>query len=308
MPNVLVVGSINMDLIVRCERLPTEGETAHGDDLVTAAGGKGANQAVASSRLGAQTHMVGRLGEDEFGTRLRAGLEENNVNTQAVLTDPDASTGVALILLEASGQNRIVIMSGANARVGTQDVATAKEQLPEVDVVLLQLEIPISTVAQVAAAAREAQVRSVLDAGAATREAIDAGLPALMDVISPNETEAQALTGVEVTGLASAAEAARRLREMGARDVVVKLGSEGAYWSGEAGEDHVPAFAIDPVDTTAAGDAFTACLAIDIASGEEMLAALRRANGAGALACLKLGAQPSMPTRGELESFLAGHT
>jgi ribokinase len=252
--------------------------------------------------------MVGRLGEDEFGTRLRAGLEENNVNTQAVLTDPDASTGVALILLEASGQNRIVIMSGANARVGTQDVATAKEQLPEVDVVLLQLEIPISTVAQVAAAAREAQVRSVLDAGAATREAIDAGLPALMDVISPNETEAQALTGVEVTGLASAAEAARRLREMGARDVVVKLGSEGAYWSGEAGEDHVPAFAIDPVDTTAAGDAFTACLAIDIASGEEMLAALRRANGAGALACLKLGAQPSMPTRGELESFLAGHT
>lgn len=308
MPGVLVVGSINMDLIVRCKRLPREGETTHGEDLVMAPGGKGANQAVASSRLGAQTSMVGRIGEDEFGARLRAGLEEDGVNTSAVLTDPDASTGVALILLEPGGQNRIVIMSGANARVGAEGLAKAKELLPDVDAVLLQLEIPIPTVAQVAEAAREAGVRSVLDAGAATREAVEADLPALVDIISPNESEAEALTGVAVSGLATAAEAARRLREAGARDVVLKLGAEGAYWSGDAGTAHVPAFQIEPVDTTAAGDAFTACLAVDLASGRDMPTALRRANGAGALACLKLGAQPSMPTREELEAFLASHT
>ncbi len=273
-----------------------------------APGGKGANQAVASSRLGARTSMVGRLGEDEFGARLRAGLQEDGVDTSAVLADPDASTGVALIVLEPSGQNRIVIMSGANARVGAKDVAKAQALLSGTDVVLLQLEIPISTVAQVAALAREAQVPSVLDAGAATREAVDAGLPGLVDVISPNETEAQTLTGVKVSDLKSAAEAVRRLRAMGASEVVLKLGSDGAYWAGDGGEEHVPAFQVDPVDTTAAGDAFTACLAVDLASGRDMLTALRRANAAGALACLKLGAQPSMPAHDELEAFLAGHT
>ncbi|MFB3879997.1 MAG: ribokinase [Armatimonadota bacterium] len=305
MARLLVVGSINMDLIVRCARLPREGETIHGEDLVTAGGGKGANQAVAASRLGAETTLIGRVGEDEFGPRLCAALQEDGVDTQFIAADPQARTGAALILLEASGANRIVIMSGANAQLGDEEVAAARSLLGRSDVVLMQLETPTPVVAAVARAAREAGVVSILDAGAATRAAFDAGLPALVDVISPNESEAASLTGVEVEDLGSARRAALVLREAGSKDVVVKLGAAGAYWLGEQGDQHFPGFPIQPVDTTAAGDAFTACLAIGIADGLAMPDAIRRANAAGALACLKLGAQPSMPTRAEVDVFLS---
>jgi len=305
MARVLVVGSINLDLIVRCSRVPQEGQTIHGEDLVTAGGGKGANQAVAASRLGAQTTLIGRVGEDEFGRRLCAALQDDGVDTSFVAADPEAATGAALILLEAEGRNRIVIMSGANARVGEEEVAAARSLLPRHDVVLMQLETPIPVVAAVARAAGESGVVSVLDAGAATRAAFEAGLPALVDVVSPNESEAAALTGIEVTDLATARQAAVALREAGSKDVVVKLGEAGAYWLGDGGDQHFPGFSIEPVDTTAAGDAFTACLAVGLAEGLAMPDAIRRANAAGALACLKLGAQPSMPTRAEVDSFLS---
>jgi len=230
MARVLVVGSINMDLIVRCNRIPQEGETIHGEDLVTAGGGKGANQAVAASRLGAQTTLVGRVGEDEFGPRLCAALQEDGVDTRFVAADPEAATGAALILLEAGGRNRIVIMGGANERVGEDEVAAARSLLARHDVVLMQLETPISVVAAVAKEARDIGVTSILDAGAATRAAFEAGLPGLVDVISPNESEATALTGIEVRDQADVRRAAAALRQAGARDVVVKLGKEGAYW------------------------------------------------------------------------------
>ncbi len=304
MARVLVVGSLNIDLIVRCARVPSEGETVHGDDLVTAGGGKGANQAVAAARLGAQTAMVGRLGDDQFGARLRSALEEDGVDMRAVAADPDAATGAALILLETGGRNRIVIMGGANLRVADDEVAAARSLLKKSDVVLMQLETPVAVVAAVAKAARERDVTSVLDAGAATRQAMEAGLPGLIDVLSPNESEAATLTGIEVRDVDDARRAAAALREAGARDVVIKLGERGAYWLGEAGDLHVPEFHIEPVDSTAAGDAFTAALAIGIADGLAMPDAIRRANAAGALACLKLGAQPSMPTRDEVEAFL----
>ena len=307
MPRVLVVGSINMDLIVRCARVPEEGETVHGDDLVTAPGGKGANQAVAASRLGARTSLVGRVGEDEFGPKLRANLDADGVDTEHVISDPEAPSGVALILLESGGHNRIVIMNGANARLGEPDVRAARELVADSDVVLLQLEIPIPVVTEVAAAARESGVSAILDAGPATPAAVDAGLPALVDIVSPNETEAEILTGIAVRDLGDAARAASRLHGMGARDVVLKLGAQGAYWSGRAGELHVPGFPLDAVDTTAAGDAFTACLGVTIASGADMPVAIRRANAAGALACLTLGAQPSMPTCEDVDAFLRDH-
>jgi ribokinase len=304
MPRVLVVGSINIDLIVRCTRLPNEGETIHGEDLVTAGGGKGANQAVAASRLGAQTTLIGRVGEDEFGPKLCAALQEDGVDTRFVAADPDAPTGAALILLEPSGRNRIVVMGGANLRVGDDEVAAARALLAKSDVVLMQLETPIPVVAAMARAAREQGVTSILDAGAATHEAMEAGLPALIDVLSPNESEAATLTGIEVRDLPDARRAAAALRAAGARDVVMKLGERGAYWLGGESETHVPAFPVVPIDTTAAGDAFTTCLAVGIAEGLSMSDAIRRANAAGALACLKLGAQPSMPTREEVEGFL----
>ncbi len=307
-PRVLVVGSINMDLIVRCQRVPQQGETLQGDGFATACGGKGANQAVAASRLGAHTTIVGRVGEDEFGRKLRSNLDQDGVKTDAVTSDPETSSGVALILLERSGDNRIIVMSGANARLGGFEVEVARDLLADSDIVLFQLEVPIPVVAQVAAAARERGVPSVLDAGPATAEAVEAGLPGLIDIISPNESEAGILTGMPVQGLSDAADAARRLRELGARDVVLKLGTEGAYWSGADGETHLPGFPIEPVDTTAAGDAFTACLAVGLASGADMSEAIRAANAAGALACLTLGAQPSMPTRDAVERFLREHS
>ncbi len=303
-PRVLVVGSINMDLIVRCRRVPKRGETAHGEGLRTAAGGKGANQAVACSRLGASTTMVGRVGDDEFGPRLRAGLEREGVNVEHVRIAPEASSGAALILLEEGGENRIVVMGGANARVSEDDVAAAKGLLRESDTVLMPLEVPLEVVRAVAVEARALGVRSVLDAGAAEQDAVEMGLPGLVDVLSPNESEAEVLTGRPVTDVESAAGAARRLREMGARDVVVKLGDQGSYWLGEAGEQHVPAFPIEPIDTTAAGDAFTGCLAVSLVEGAPMPHAIRRANAAGALACLCLGAQPSMPTAEAVAEFL----
>ncbi len=154
--------------------------------------------------------------------------------------------------------------------------------------------------------ARAQGVRSVLDAGAATRAAADVGLPGLVDLISPNEAEAEALTGIGVADAEDARRAAAALRDMGARDVVVKLGEKGAYWLGESGEGHFPAFPVDPVDTTAAGDAFTACLTVGLAEGLATPEAIRRANAAGAAACLALGAQPSMPTSKSVQAFLAG--
>jgi len=303
-PRVLVVGSINMDLIVRCRQVPRPGETTQGEELTRAFGGKGANQAVACSRLGAETTMVGRVGNDSFGRSLRAGLKAEGVNVDSVRADPGAASGVALILLEPSGENRIIVIGGANLRLDDEDVATASKLLRKSDAVLMQLEIPLPAVKAVAKAAREMRVPSVLDAGAATPAAAEAGLPALFDVLSPNEAEAEALTGMAVREVADARRAAQRLREMGARDVVIKLGERGAYWLGPDGEQHSPAFAVTPVDSTAAGDAFSAALAAGLATGASMPEAMRRANAAGALACLKLGAQPSMPTADALEAFL----
>lgn len=303
-PRVLVVGSINMDLIVRCARVPKQGETTHGDDLATAAGGKGANQAVACARLGARTRIVGRVGEDEFGPRLREELERSGVDVEHLRSDPEAASGVALILLEQRGHNRIIVMSGANARVGEKEIEVTRALLKDTDVVLMQFEVPLPVVAAVAEEAQAAGVRSVLDAGAATRAAVETGIPALVDVISPNETEAETLTGVSVRDLASARQAGRRLRSLGTRDVVLKLGDRGAYWVGKTGEKHFPAYAVEPVDTTAAGDAFTGCLAVELARGASMSEGISHANAAGALACLTLGAQPSMPTAQALAEFL----
>ena len=208
-PRVLVVGSINMDLIVRCKRLPAQGETIHGEALRTAPGGKGANQAVSCSRLGARTLMVGRVGEDEFGAKLRAGLAIEGIDIDSVRVDEEAPSGTALILLEQDGQNRIIVMKGANARIGKGEKAVAEELLAGVDVVLMPLEVPVDTVRAVAAAARARGVCSVLDAGPATPDAVAAGLPATVDVFSPNQVEAEAFSGVRVRDATEARQAAR---------------------------------------------------------------------------------------------------
>jgi ribokinase len=250
--------------------------------------------------------MVGRIGEDEFGTRLRGGLEADGVVVDSLSLDPEASTGVAVILLEESGQNRIIVIGGANANMGDAEITAAAGLLSEADVVLMQLETPLWVIKEVAEQAKARGVKSILDVAPADPNAAE--LIGLVDVTSPNEVETEALVGFPVRSSEDARKAARSLREGGAGEVVLKLGERGAYWLGEQGEGHFPAFQVDPVDSTAAGDAFTACLAVGIGQGLPMPDTLRRANGAGALACLKLGAQPSMPTAEELRDFLSERT
>jgi ribokinase len=303
LPRIVVIGSINMDLVVRAERLPKPGETVRGREFQTIPGGKGANQAVAAARLGAETHMVGRVGHDEFGRRLRQSLADNGVRVEYVTSDREHPNGVAVILVQESGENSIVVAGGANAAVSGLDLRAAASVVQSADAVLLQLEIPLDTVAAAMQMARAANVRTILDAGPAAD--VPEELKRAPDVISPNMLEAEALLGHSV---ASALDAARELVTRGACACVVKAGSQGCAWASPEGEQAIPAMRVKAVDTTAAGDAFTAALAVALAEGKSVPEATRWANFAGALAVTRFGAQPSMPMRWELEEFIKGRT
>ena len=299
---IIVVGSVNMDLVVRAKRMPKEGESLIGSGFTMVPGGKGANQAVAAARLGSTTHFVGRVGNDMFGRRLRDGFSSCGVNTDHVLVD-NGPSGIAMIILNENGQNSIVVAPGANATCRPDDLRQVAGLFGTADFLLLQLEIPFDTIEAALDMAHAAGLRSVLDAGPAQKVSLD--LLRKADIVSPNETEALALTGVEVNDVASARVAARKLLDGGVATVVMKLGEQGALVVTHDLEEHVPAFPVDPVDTTAAGDAFTAALAVAVADGTGLVEAVRFANAAGALAVTRLGAQPSMPTREAVEQFIA---
>ena len=304
-PHIVVVGSINMDLVARMARLPRPGETVHGDDFQTIPGGKGANQAVAAARLGARVTMIGRVGDDSFGEVLRQSLEEYGVSTEHVLVTDGCSSGVALIGVEATGANSITVVAGANGRLTPHDVESRADVIASADALIVQLETPLDTVAAAIRLAREAGVRTILDPAPAPPGPLPAELLAV-EIFSPNQTEAEALTGVAVHDVASARTAALRLRELGTIAVVLKLGELGAFVMDDAGrEEHTPVRAVTVVDTTAAGDAFTAGLAVALAEGRSLPDAARFGCAAGTLACMKFGAQPAMPSRDEVSRFLA---
>lgn len=302
MPRVVVVGSVNMDLVVRTARLPRPGETVRGREFHTIPGGKGANQAVAAARLGAHTAMVGRVGDDDFGQRLRQGLADNGVDITHLTTDLQHPSGVALIMVQDSGENSIVVAGGANTALSADDVRAAHRVIAGADVLLLQLEIPLEAVQAAVEAARAAGVRTVLDAGPPL--ALPQNLWRALDVISPNLVEAEALLGCSVT---DPVQAAREIVARGAAASVVKSGAHGCAWADGEGAAQIPAIAVTAVDTTAAGDAFSAALGIALAEGKRLPEAARWANFAGALAVTRLGAQPAMPTRRELEDFISQH-
>ncbi|MBI4279490.1 MAG: ribokinase [Armatimonadetes bacterium] len=304
MSGIVVVGSLNMDLVVKVPHLPAVGETVLGGEFATFPGGKGANQAVAAARLGAEVAMVGRVGDDAFGRALRDGLAADGVDVRHVLADPSAHTGVAFILVDAAGRNAIAVASGANMRLSPDDVAAAAEALAGARAVLLQLEVPLECVARAAALARESGALVILDPAPAVP--LPASLIRLVDVIAPNEQETEVLTGIGVRSLPDAARAADALRVRGARAAVIKLGGRGAWVSAPEGERHLPALAVTPVDTTAAGDAFCGALGAALAEGQNLLAAARFANAAAGLSVTRMGAQPSMPRRAEVEGVLSG--
>lgn len=302
MPEIAVVGSLNMDLVIRVPHLPAAGETVIGREFTTAAGGKGANQAVAAARLGASVAMIGRVGKDDFGSALRANLNGAGADTTYVLSDEHAATGVALIAVEEGGQNTIIVAAGANANVSRTDVDAARRIIASSQVLVAQLEVPLDTVTFALDLARAAHVLTLLNPAPAQELSPD--VLARVDMIVPNETEAGILTGIPVKDWESAKAAALELNRRGVPSVVITLGERGALASDSGSIHRVPAFPVHAVDATAAGDAFVGALAVARAHGRDLPAALRQAGAAGALATLKLGAQPSLPTRAELEEFL----
>lgn len=299
MVRVCVVGSLNADLVVRVRRLPEVGETVTGGVFHTFPGGKGANQAVAAARLGAPVRMVGKVGADSFGRELRAALTRAGVDHGWVGVDPEVPTGVALIGVEESGRNLIMVAPGANARLRPEDVPA--ECVEGSDVLLLQLEVPIHTVLHAARLGRAAGTLVCLDPAPATD--LPDELWRLVDVLTPNRGEAQALAGRPVHDVHGAREAAEALLARGVPRVVVKLGEEGALYASAGEWGHVPALRVRAVDTTAAGDAFSAALGVALGEGWSLPRAVQFATCAAGLKVTRMGAQ-AVPSREEVEAAL----
>lgn len=300
MVNVLVIGSINMDVVTPLRRLPDPGETIHVQDVSLVPGGKGVNAAVAAARLGARVRMVGCVGNDAFGTQLRSSLEAEGIDCDAVRVS-ERGTGAAIILLDHdTGQNSIMVGPGANDEVTLPD----NDELFEwADIVMLQLETPLKLNIEATRRASAAGVPVILDPAPAVADLPDE-LIRSVTIISPNESELAVLTGMPVDTVAQAVEAARALMARRVETVVVKLGERGALWVTRGEVHHVPAVPIRAVDTTAAGDAFTGALAVSLAEGMDKRDALERACLVGALTCTRLGAQPSIPTLHDLAEFM----
>ncbi|MEF3274427.1 MAG: ribokinase [Chloroflexus sp.] len=301
-PTIIVVGSLNMDLVVRAPRHPQPGETLIGSDFQTFPGGKGANQAVAAARLGARVRMIGRVGVDPFGDALLAAAQQDGVDTTFVERDPVAATGVALITLDAQGQNTIVVAPGANMRVNAEDVTRAATVFAGADVLLMPLECPLEAVIAATQLARAHGVRVVLNPAPARPLPVE--LLAQIDYLVPNQLELQTLADGE-TDLTAAI---NRLQQQGVRNLVVTLGEHGALLASFDQRIHVPAFKVPVVDTVAAGDAFAAAFCIALAEGKDVLSAVRWGNAAGALAVTCVGAQPSLPARSQVVRLLEVQT
>jgi ribokinase len=323
---IVVVGSLNMDLITRTEVMPAPGQTVLGQDLSQSPGGKGANQAAAAGRLwqkrGAGSRMIGRVGDDLFADQILTALGRAKVDTESILRTRHTPTGTAMIVVDRHGENAIVVAGGANRLLTASDLLAERRTIESAVVLTLQLEIPYDTVACALALAKRSNVLTILDPAPAPLE----GLPESLfhvDILTPNQVEAQLLTGVPVRTIDDARRAAERFLLRGTRIVIVKMGSQGAVIVQRAEEPaagarpavpsgtaiqvrHVSGFRVPVVDTTAAGDAFNAALAVGLAEGMGLYEAVRLANAAGALACTKPGALPAMPTRAEVETLLAG--
>jgi len=302
---IVVFGSINMDLTTYADRLPRLGETLFGTNYNLSAGGKGANQAVGVARLGARAAFVGRVGEDMFGPPARLALEHAGVDCSGMSSDPEHATGLAVISVDQAADNAIVVISGANMALDDQDVARAAELFSDASLLLLQLEVPLPANVALAERGRQAGVRVVLDPAPA--QALPNELLASIDLLTPNEVEAESLVGFPVSSMAAAQAAADQLRARGAAGVIVKLGKQGAYCSAPEWTGQQPAFAVESVDTVAAGDAFNAGLAVALAQGQALQQAVAWGAAAGALATTRRGAIPAMPARDEVLALVGGH-
>ena len=292
-----------MDLVVKAARIPAPGETILGGEFLMVAGGKGANQAVAAVKLGAKVFFVARLGNDLFGRKSLDNFRLEGLDTTYVSLTSDAPSGVALIAVDQAGNNAIVVAPGANARLSPDDVRRAEAEIRSAGAVVAQLEVPMATVQCVAEIAHDAGVPFLLNPAPA--QWLSPSLLKVVSVLTPNESEARILTGVEVVDANSARKAAEMLLSTGVKAVIVTLGSKGFLLAEGNTTELVPAMEVKAVDTTAGGDAFAGSLAVGLAQGQSLREAALFANRVAAFSVTRLGAQPSMPTRSELEEFIA---
>lgn len=305
MGKVVVVGSLSQDLVAKAPRFPQKGETLRGLEFGMFAGGKGNNQAMAAARAGATVALVGRVGADSFGEMLIDTLHKNSVDAQHVVKDPEVGTGIAHITVSAEGENAIVIVQQANLRLCADDVEAARDAICDAKVLLMQLEVPIETDIAAAKLARSSGTIVAFNPAPAPADgALPIELLQNIDIITPNQTEAHQLTGIVVSDVASALEAAKKLRAAGPNVVIITMGEQGAFVYSDKMSELIPSFPVHAIDTTAAGDAFCGSLAAALARGEDIHSAVRWACAGGALATTKMGAEPSLPTADEIKKLV----
>lgn len=303
MKNIVVIGSSNTDMVVKTSHLPAGGETVLGGTFFMNAGGKGANQAVAAARYGNRVVFVAKTGDDLFGKQVLKSLEQDNIVTDYVFVDKENPSGVALITIDSEAENCIVVAPGANMSLSPADIDVASEEIRNADVLLMQLESPVETVTYAAKMAAEAGVPVILNPAPAPAEPLSVELLKSLYLITPNRSEASRLSGIEVKDMESAYRAAKAIRDMGPKCVIITLGNEGSLLDDGAMPMRVEALKVDAVDTTAAGDTYNGVLASVIAEGRSLIEAMREANVAAAISVTRMGAQPAAPTREEINEM-----
>ena len=298
----MVVGSSNTDMIIRVPRIPRAGETLLGGEFLTAAGGKGANQAVGAARAGGKVAFIARVGRDAFGDQAIVGLLRDGIDVSRVFRDKLTPSGVALIFVAQDGENSIAVAGGANAKLSPSDVKKAAGVIRSAGLLVAQLETPLATVTAAVELAVKAGVPVILNPAPA--RPLPNSLLERISILTPNETEAELLTGIKVTDAAAAAKACSKLRSRGVGIVILTLGKRGAFLADADGQRLVPGFKVKTVDSTAAGDIFNGALSVALAEGKAVFDAVRFANAAAALSVTRLGAQPSAPNRADIEKFI----
>jgi ribokinase len=301
MAKITVVGSTNTDMVIKTSRLPMPGETILGGEFLMNPGGKGANQAVAAARLNGNVTLVAKTGLDVFGRQAKSLFQSENLNTDFLFSDPDSTSGIALITVDEYAENCIVVAPGANARLDRKDIDRAVSAILNADIVLMQLEIPLDTIIYTAEIAFKAGKKVILNPAPAQK--LPDSLLGMLYMITPNETEAELLTGIKVTDQESAKTAARSLLAKGTKVVVITMGSKGAMFATGATCEFIPAFKVKAVDTTAAGDCFNGALAVALAEGAGLSGAIAFANRAASVSVTRMGAQASAPYRWEIDSM-----
>lgn len=303
--SIVVFGSINIDLVTYSQKLPRPGETLHGERYSIGLGGKGCNQAAAVARLGGEVQLVGRIGDDDFGQSATTLLKENGIPTDHITTDPKADTGLAVIGVENSGENCITVIGGANMAINGDDVKQNSDLFAKADLLLLQLEIPLEAAVMAADLVRKGGGRVIFDPAPAPREGLPKEILEQIDIITPNETETELLTGIYPTSEKEASMAAKVLLDQGVQSVIVKMGAKGACYCTIDETVFIPAYQVKAIDTVAAGDCFNGGLAYALSQGWEMVEAICFASACGALATTRAGASSSAPTLAETMQLIA---